>query len=63
MDLRGRGKNMWPRFICFRVAEGETLWSEICKLVNSFWNKEELSDQWKEPIIVPFYKIVDKLTD
>jgi hypothetical protein len=36
---------------------GETLWSEIYKLVNSIWNKEELPDQWKESIIVPIYKI------
>jgi hypothetical protein len=29
-------------------AVGETLWSEIHKLINSICNKEELSDQWKE---------------
>jgi hypothetical protein len=29
-------------------AGGETLWSEIHKLINSIWNKEELSAQWKE---------------
>jgi hypothetical protein len=28
-------------------AGGETLWSEIHKLVNSIWNYEELPDQWK----------------
>jgi hypothetical protein len=27
---------------------GETLSSEIHKLVNSVWNKEELPQQWKE---------------
>jgi hypothetical protein len=29
-------------------AEGETLPSEIHKLINLIWNKEELPDQWKE---------------
>jgi hypothetical protein len=28
----------------------------IHKLINSFWNKEELSDQWKESIIIPIHK-------
>jgi hypothetical protein len=28
----------------------------IHKLVNSVWNKEELSHQWKESIIVPVHK-------
>jgi hypothetical protein len=37
-------------------AGGETLWSEIHKLTNSIWNKEELADQRKESIIVPVYK-------
>jgi hypothetical protein len=37
-------------------AGGERLQSEIHKLINSVWNKEELLDQWKEPIIVPIYK-------
>jgi hypothetical protein len=37
-------------------AGGETLQSEIHKLINSIWSKEELPDQWKESIIVPFYK-------
>jgi hypothetical protein len=31
----------------------ETLQSEIHKLINSTWRKEELSDQWKESTIVP----------
>jgi hypothetical protein len=34
-------------------AGGETLLSEIHKLINSIWNKEELPDQWKEYIILP----------
>jgi hypothetical protein len=25
---------------------------EIHRLINSMWNKEELSDQWKETILV-----------
>jgi hypothetical protein len=40
-------------------AEGETLNSEIRKLVNSIWNKE-LPDQWKESIIVPISEKGDK---
>jgi hypothetical protein len=39
---------------------GETLRSEIVKLVNSIWNKEELPDQWKESVIVPIYGKGDK---
>jgi hypothetical protein len=34
-------------------AGGETLWSELHKLINSTWNKKELPDQWKESIIAP----------
>jgi hypothetical protein len=41
-------------------AGGETLLSAIHKLINSIWNKEELSDQWKESIIVPIHKKGDK---
>ena len=29
--------------------------SEINKLINSIWNKEELSEEWKESIIVCTY--------
>jgi hypothetical protein len=36
--------------------------SAIHKLINSIWNKEELSDQWKESIIVPVHK-KDDFTD
>jgi hypothetical protein len=35
---------------------GNTLRSEIHKLINCIWNKEELPEQWKESIIVPIYK-------
>jgi hypothetical protein len=37
-------------------AGGETLWSEIHKLINSIWNKEEFPDKWKESIIVQIHK-------
>ena len=35
---------------------GTTINSEIHKLINSIWNKEELPEQWKESIIVPICK-------
>jgi hypothetical protein len=41
-------------------AGGETLRSEIHKLIKLIWNKEELPDQWKESIVVPIYKKGDK---
>jgi len=34
--------------------------SEIHKLINSVWNKEELSEEWKGSIIAPIYKKGDK---
>jgi len=40
---------------------GNTSCSEIHKLTNSVWNKEELSQQWKESIIIPIHKMVTKL--
>jgi len=39
---------------------GRTIRSEIHKLTNSVWNKEELPEQWKESIVVPIYKKGDK---
>jgi hypothetical protein len=33
-------------------ARGETLQSEIHKLINSVWSKEELPDQWKLCILL-----------
>jgi hypothetical protein len=36
------------------------LLSVIHKLVNSVWNKEQLSDQWKESIIVPIHRKGDE---
>jgi hypothetical protein len=43
-----------------QVGGGDTLRSEIHKLINCIWNKEELPQQWKESIIVPIYKKSDK---
>jgi hypothetical protein len=36
-------------------AEGRTICSEIHKLINSIWDKEELPEQWKKSIIVPIH--------
>jgi hypothetical protein len=41
-------------------AGGGTLCSEIHTLICSIWIKEELSQQWKEYIIVPIHKSGDK---
>jgi sorting nexin-29 len=41
-------------------GEGETLCSEIHKLICSILNKEELPQQWKESIIIPIHKKGDK---
>jgi hypothetical protein len=40
-------------------AGGETLRSEIHKLIELFW-KKKLPHQWKEPIVVPTHKKGDK---
>jgi hypothetical protein len=37
-------------------AGGSKICSEIHKLINSIWNKEELPEQLKESVIVPVYK-------
>ena len=42
------------------TAGGRTIHSEIHKLINSIWSKEELPEEWKESIIVPIYKKGDK---
>jgi hypothetical protein len=36
--------------------EGRKIYSEILKLTNSIWNKEEFHEEWKESLIVPIYK-------
>ena len=41
-------------------AGGRTICSEIHKLINSILSKEELTEEWKESIIVPNYKKCDK---
>jgi hypothetical protein len=41
-------------------ARVRTIVSGIHKLINSVWNKEELSEQWKGSLIVPIYKKGDK---
>jgi len=44
--------------ICFNcgVFGGTTVRSEILKLINSIWNKEELPEQWKESLVIPIKK-------
>jgi len=37
-------------------AGGWTIFFEIHKLTNSIWNKEELSEEWKDSIVIPIYK-------
>ena len=41
-------------------AGGRTILSEIHKLINSVWNKEELPEEWKESIVLPIQKKGDK---
>jgi len=36
-----------------------TIQSQIHKLINSIWNKEELPEEWNESIILPVYKMGD----
>jgi hypothetical protein len=43
-------------------AGGQTLYSEIHRLICCIWNKEELPQQWQESITVPIYK-KDNKTD
>jgi hypothetical protein len=41
-------------------ASGRTICYEVHKLIISIWNKEELPEEWKEPIIVFIYEKGDK---
>ena len=41
-------------------AGGRTIHCEINKLIISIWNKEELTEDWKESIIIPIYKKGDR---
>jgi hypothetical protein len=43
-------------------AGGEILQSEVHEIINSIWNKEELSDHWKVSVVIPVHKKGDKLT-
>jgi hypothetical protein len=45
------------------ISESSRRWkirSQIHKLINSIWNKEELPAHWKESIITPVHKKGDK---
>jgi hypothetical protein len=44
----------------FIRGDGDILVSAIHELIDFIWNKKELSDQWKESIIVPVHKTGDK---
>jgi hypothetical protein len=41
-------------------AGGRIIRSEIHKPIIFIWNKEELTEEWKESVIVPIYKKGDK---
>ena len=41
-------------------AGGRTICLEIHKLITSIWKKEKLPEEWKESIIIPIHKKVDK---
>ena len=41
-------------------AEARTIRHEIHKLLISIWNKKELTEEWKESIIVPTHKKGEK---
>jgi hypothetical protein len=41
-------------------AGGKTSCSEINKVIDSIWNKEEFSEQWKESTVASIYKKGDK---
>jgi hypothetical protein len=42
-------------------AGGNTICSQVYKVINFIWNKEELPQQWKESIIVPILRKLIKL--
>jgi hypothetical protein len=44
----------------FTKAGGRQIRSEINKLINSIWKKEQFSEEWKNSIILPIYKKSDK---
>jgi hypothetical protein len=53
-------QNLFKQDVELIQAGCETLRSEMHKLINSIWNKEEFPDQWNESIIVPVHKEGDK---
>jgi len=42
------------------TAGGRAIQSEIHKLINLIWYKEEFPEEWKKLIIIPIYKENDK---
>ena len=48
------------QILAFFKAGGRTFRCEIHKRITSIWNKEELSEERKESIVVPMYKKGDK---
>jgi sorting nexin-29 len=64
MQLQG-GKGIPPGIDQIMVeliqAGGETLLSELHKLINSIWNREQFPEQWKEYIIILVYKKGDRI--
>jgi hypothetical protein len=53
------GADQIPAELIQAEGRGETLHSEIHKLIKLIWNKE-LPHQWKESVVVPIYKNGDK---
>jgi hypothetical protein len=41
-------------------ADGREICSEIHQLINSMWNMEKLTEEWKKSIIEPSYKKGEK---
>jgi hypothetical protein len=58
IEKLNRHKSPGTDQICEELIKAgrRTICSEIHKLINSIWNKEELPEDWKELIIVPIYK-------
>jgi hypothetical protein len=44
----------------FIKARGGKIRSEVHKLINSIWNKEEFPEEWKERSLYPFIRKVIK---
>jgi hypothetical protein len=42
-------------------ARGETLCSEIHKLIKFIWDKKECPHQWKQSIVVPIHKKAENI--